>query len=124
MQLRDSCDGIWYPNHWGCFGGAIEPGETSSEALIRELQEELDFSVGIHKYINRITFFINENNKKKYYYRDYYEIKITNEELKDLKLNEGAEFKLISYKKLNKLKLVPYDHFMIDLYRMNTFLIT
>ena len=34
-------DGIFYPGHWGLFGGAMEPGEAADAALRRELQEEL-----------------------------------------------------------------------------------
>lgn len=27
MQLRDARPDIWYPDHWGLFGGALEPEE-------------------------------------------------------------------------------------------------
>jgi 8-oxo-dGTP pyrophosphatase MutT (NUDIX family) len=41
MQLRDSNPGIFYPDHWGCFGGAVDAGEEPVAALVRELAEEL-----------------------------------------------------------------------------------
>jgi 8-oxo-dGTP pyrophosphatase MutT (NUDIX family) len=41
MQLRDDRPGIFYPNRWGLFGGALEPGETSVQAAERELFEEI-----------------------------------------------------------------------------------
>src|SRR5262249_50094214 len=41
MQLRDSNPAIFYPDHWGCFGGAVEAGEPPAVALVRELEEEL-----------------------------------------------------------------------------------
>ncbi len=41
MQLRDSNPAIFYPDHWGCFGGAVEAGEPPALALVRELEEEL-----------------------------------------------------------------------------------
>src|ERR1700675_4537389 len=45
MQLRDSKPGIFYPGHWGCFGGAVEPGEVPVDALRRELREEIEFEM-------------------------------------------------------------------------------
>src|ERR1700733_4036369 len=41
VQLRDPKPTIFFPDHWGCFGGALEPGETDEGCLARELDEEL-----------------------------------------------------------------------------------
>ena len=41
LQLRDDVDSIIYPGHWGLFGGHIEAGETPTEAVMRELNEEI-----------------------------------------------------------------------------------
>lgn len=43
MQLRDSKPNIFYPDHWGCFGGAVEIGESPEEAIKREVFEEVEF---------------------------------------------------------------------------------
>ncbi len=43
MQHRDEKPGIFFPGWWGCFGGAVEPGEGPDDAIRRELAEELDF---------------------------------------------------------------------------------
>ena len=37
MQLRDQKSGIFYPGHWGLFGGATDPGESPEQTLEREL---------------------------------------------------------------------------------------
>lgn len=45
LQLRDNKPDISFPDCWGTFGGAIEPGETPEEAIIREISEELDLEL-------------------------------------------------------------------------------
>ena len=45
LQLRDNTQAIPYPNCWGTFGGQIEDGETSEQAIRREIKEELDYEV-------------------------------------------------------------------------------
>ena len=44
LQLRDDDDTIIYPGHWGLFGGHIEAGETPTEAVMRELDEEISWT--------------------------------------------------------------------------------
>lgn len=44
MQRRDPQPGILLPDHWCCFGGGIEPGESVEDAVRRELREELDYA--------------------------------------------------------------------------------
>ena len=56
MQLRDSNPDIFYPEHWGCFGGAVDPGEAPTAALVRELKEELAVNV-VPSDVTRFTEF-------------------------------------------------------------------
>src|ERR1700680_1541781 len=51
LQLRDQKPGIFYPGHWGLFGGATEPGEPPEAAGAREIKEELGRGV---PHINRL----------------------------------------------------------------------
>ena len=43
LQLRDDLESILYPGHWGLFGGHLDAGETPSEAVHRELLEEINW---------------------------------------------------------------------------------
>jgi len=44
LQLRDNIPGIVYPGYWGLFGGHLEPGEQTEEAIQRELLEEIGYT--------------------------------------------------------------------------------
>jgi 8-oxo-dGTP pyrophosphatase MutT (NUDIX family) len=115
LQKRDNLSTIFYPNHWGFFGGAIDLNETSNEAIIRELMEELNFRFN-HSIINRVgsfNFSVNEIDIGSFV-RDYYSILIESKDISKYKLGEGAEFALfdISYA-LENLRIVPYDAFML-----------
>lgn len=46
LQHRDNIAGIIEPDRWSLFGGGVEGAETLTEALERELQEELSCRVG------------------------------------------------------------------------------
>ena len=43
LQLRDDIPNIAYPGHWGLFGGHLDTGETPTEAVKRELLEEISY---------------------------------------------------------------------------------
>lgn len=116
LQLRDDKPDIWFPGHWGCFGGGIDCNEDPEEAIRRELNEELKFtnpSVTLfdtlalkdHKYFLDLVF------------RYYFEVPVSNEQMNKFILDEGVEFKAYF---LNEIKIfknvVPFDSFVMWLH--------
>jgi 8-oxo-dGTP diphosphatase len=45
LRLRDDRPGLPYPNQWDLVGGAVESGETITEAALREVKEEIGLDV-------------------------------------------------------------------------------
>jgi 8-oxo-dGTP pyrophosphatase MutT (NUDIX family) len=45
MQLRDNDPRILYPGYWALFGGHIEAGETPEVAVVREVAEEISYTL-------------------------------------------------------------------------------
>jgi 8-oxo-dGTP pyrophosphatase MutT (NUDIX family) len=115
MQLRDSNPDIFYPDHWGCFGGAVEPGEEPVAALERELQEELGVPVppaDVRRF-TEFTFdfgFAGDGVRV----RTYYSVTLPQSDLTGLTLGEGADFAAFEGDILLAMQsVVPYDAFAL-----------
>ncbi|MFZ3360074.1 MAG: NUDIX domain-containing protein [Xanthobacteraceae bacterium] len=116
MQLRDDIPRIFYPGHWGCFGGAVSPGEGKVEALRRELAEELEFDAPAVDEFVTFDFDLSKLGQKKCY-RTYYEIKTTAAEVGRFILHEGADMRLLATNEvLAQPNVTPYDSFAIWLH--------
>ena len=113
MQLRDAIPDIFYPDHWGCFGGAVDEGENPIQALRRELLEELEFKVVNAREFTRFDFdFTNLGQKK--VYRIYYEVPVPAESYARFTLREGAQIKAFTVTEiLNQKRVTPYDAYAI-----------
>lgn len=115
MQLRDDIPQIWYPNHWGCFGGAVNPGEDPDAALRRELQEELEFDAREASVFTRFDFDLGPAGGR--LYRIYYRVAMTQAEFARVVLHEGADVQALPADKLlNELRVTPYDAFALFLH--------
>jgi 8-oxo-dGTP pyrophosphatase MutT (NUDIX family) len=113
MQLRDDKPGIFYPDHWGLFGGAIDDGEDGEEALRRELREELDHDARRISYFTRMDFAF-ESLGAKPSVRLFYVVEMKVAELDGLTLGEGRQMKALEAADiLLERRVVPYDSFAI-----------
>jgi len=113
MQLRDAKEEIFYPGHWGCFGGAVEPGEDPAEALRRELREELEFEMGGAGRFTQFDFDFSVLGHGKIY-RVYYEVVVPDRAFRRFVLHEGADVKAMNGRELlANQRVTPYDAFAI-----------
>jgi 8-oxo-dGTP pyrophosphatase MutT (NUDIX family) len=114
VQLRDAKPTIFFPEHWGCFGGALEPRETNERALAREIDEELGLDLR-HCAVRHFTTFTFDFGFAggSVIHRAFYEVKTDAASLANLTLREGREKRLFPGPDLLAMQVVPYDRFAI-----------
>jgi 8-oxo-dGTP pyrophosphatase MutT (NUDIX family) len=113
MQLRDPIPDIFYPDHWGCFGGAVGEGETSLAALRRELEEELEYAPDTAEEFTRFEFDFSKVGQPKVY-RVYFEISVPAAAFRRFVLHEGTAFEAVAgCALLTHRRVTPYDAFAI-----------
>jgi 8-oxo-dGTP pyrophosphatase MutT (NUDIX family) len=119
LQHRDRQTGIFFPDHWGCFGGAVDAGDADRlAALRRELREELGLSLGrdAFVYFSDFTFDLSFCGVGAIY-RTFYEIRLGDSQVAGLSLAEGSEFRPFTAREaLGGLRLTPYDAFALWLH--------
>ncbi len=116
LQKRDDRPDIWYPGHWGCFGGAIDEGESAERALQRELQEELALDISEARHFMTIAFDMAPLGQGNYQ-RIYYTLKVSPREEEAITLGEGSAFGAFDADAmLNDLRVTPYDAFSLFLH--------
>lgn len=116
LQQRDDIRGIWYPGHWGCFGGAVGESEEPVAALRRELYEELELELREATYFTRFDFDLTEFGMSRYY-RIYYVVRVTDTEYSRLVVHEGQAVGAFPGETvLRDLRVTPYDAFALFLH--------
>jgi 8-oxo-dGTP pyrophosphatase MutT (NUDIX family) len=116
IQLRSQKPGIFYPGHWGLFGGAVESDETALAALGRELKEELELNVETASYFTEFVFDFSFRGLGRVW-RKYYHVPIPTNALDRLVLGEGSDMAALDPRDiLLRPRVVPYDAFAIWLH--------
>jgi 8-oxo-dGTP pyrophosphatase MutT (NUDIX family) len=116
LQRRDNIPQIFYPDHWGLFGGAIDPGEAPEAAIRRELQEELMLDGADMIRFGEISFNVASVERGSIC-RTYFEVRLTERQVSGLTLCEGAAMAVFSPQEvLTMPRLKPYDGFALWLH--------
>lgn len=96
-----------YKDGWEFPGGKIEEGETSEEALVREIKEELDVRISVGNLIDTIEYdYPNFHLSMDCFWCNLLEDKIT------LKEHEAANW--LTLDKLDSVDWLPADRLLID----------
>ncbi len=113
MQLRDQKPGIFFPGHWGMFGGACDEGETPEACVRRELFEELGIPVANITYFTKFTFDFAPHQSGTVA-RYYYEVRLSDLQRQSIRLGEGAGLDAFAGEDLlTRQRVTPYDAFAI-----------
>ncbi len=107
LQQRDDNPAIRYPGHWSLFGGTIEEGETSSEAVAREVHEEIDFEM---RNFGLFREFV-QNNKREFAFAGELTAR-----LDELTLSEGQGMNFFYPSQLRELQIRPDDKETLEQY--------
>jgi 8-oxo-dGTP pyrophosphatase MutT (NUDIX family) len=117
LQHRDDKRDIWYPGHWGCFGGSLDAGESPLDALRRELFEELELELHCAEFFTRFDFDLTALGAGRYY-RSYYVVDVAADALRRVVLHEGQALGVFSGEAVGQeLRVTPYDAFALFLHR-------
>ena len=95
-----------YKGWWAFPGGKIESGETSKEALIREIQEEFDIHIEIDEYITTVEYDYPQFHLSMQCY-------FCNILSGNLKLKEAESSRWLSKEQLDSVKWLPADMIVI-----------
>ena len=115
LQHRDPKPDIFYPSHWGFFGGAKEPGETDEQTIVREIQEETGFDIRMADmtYFTefKFDFAFAEGPVAS---RVFFQVPIESAALAHLTLGEGQQARAYEgVEALAGLRMAPYDSFAL-----------
>lgn len=91
-----------YKDFWEFPGGKIEEGETPEDALVREIQEELDIHIEINEYITTVEYDYPQFHLSMQCY-------FCNRLSGNLTLKEAESSRWLSKEQLDSVKWLPAD---------------
>ncbi len=106
LQHR-SHDAFRLPNYWAFFGGGIEQGENPTEALEREVLEELSYQVQSPYLLMVQKVRDGEDENTKYVFVEHYQDQ-------PLQLGEGQAMGWFSPDGTHALKMIEHDRAVVE----------
>ena len=100
LMLRDDIPTIQYPNKWVTLGGQVEEGETPEQAIVRELDEEIELKIEPPKLVHVYEW----PEKTEYVFALHHNVDI------NTPLHEGQAIKYFSREELQKMDLAFHDN--------------
>jgi 8-oxo-dGTP diphosphatase len=94
LFLRDDKVSIPFPNRWDLLGGTVEPDETPRQCIVRELKEEIDYTLDKP----RLFKVSHLDDRVEYTY-----FAVANFDTKTMPLNEGQRLKWFSKREIESL---------------------
>jgi 8-oxo-dGTP diphosphatase len=100
LALRDNKSWIPFPHHWDLIGGHVEEGETPEEALVREIKEELNITIGEYTFFKKFECLSGDAYENiKYIYTGKINIPV-----EEITLLEGERARYFSKEEIKDLK--------------------
>jgi len=100
-------DAFELPGYRAFFGGGIEKGENPTEALKREIREELAYQVQNPKFLLAQKVRDGESDNTKYVFVEQYQDQ-------PLQLGEGQAMGWFSPHETHGLKMIDHDRFVVE----------
>jgi 8-oxo-dGTP pyrophosphatase MutT (NUDIX family) len=100
-------DAFRLPGYWAFFGGGIEEGENATEALKREIREELSYEVQSPKFLLAQKVRDGEDDNTKYVFVEQYQDQ-------PLQLGEGQAMGWFLPDQTHALKMIDHDRFVVE----------
>jgi len=108
LQLRDNNNSIPYPNKWAFFGGRLFVGEDPKIGLLREIKEELSYS------LKELKEFYNWYNAETYTHVIFFLVELSRK-ISFKNINEGQSGKWFDRKSLDLIPIGPDVNAVKDL---------